>query len=79
MATSGLSQAAVAAAAKLSSAGKLCAWRGRTRDRLARETEAEADALIAAYLDRVGAPAYDATAAATAAITATAAAAAATD
>eukprot|EP00966_Prymnesium_polylepis_P103326 2392870-Prymnesium_polylepis.1 len=79
MATHGLSQSVVAAATKLSSSGKLCLWLGRACDRLARETEAEADVLIAAYLDGVGAPAYDATAAAAAAITAAAAAAAATD
>jgi len=47
----GLTQGQVAKAAKVSSGGALSSWFGRGIGRLKAETEAENDALIAAYLD----------------------------
>ena len=51
MAAHRMTQADVAEAAKVSSAGKLSMWLGRARDQLTPATEAETDARIAAYLD----------------------------
>ena len=51
MAAHRMSQVQVASALKFSSSSRLSTWLGRTRDRVTPATEAEIDAIIAAYLD----------------------------